>query len=133
MHRNQLNQIQNWAELAHRANYNPEKLARLCGVCLRHLQRFAAANNLGTPEAWLKRLRIQRASLLLAQPGSLIKQIATELGYNDPSQFSREFKSHYGFSPSDAQSALTPQMSPAVMKMSLPVMPSSLQSFCPEI
>ncbi len=51
------------------------------------------------PIAWLSRRRAERAAILLATTDSAIGAIGGEVGWPDPSQFSRRFHHHMGVSP----------------------------------
>lgn len=53
--------------------------------------------------AWLVKKRMDKAMQLLQQPGMLAKQVALEVGYDDPLYFSRAFHKHFGFWPSQAK------------------------------
>lgn len=55
--------------------------------------------------AWLVKKRMEKAMHLLQQPGRLAKQVALEVGYDDPLYFSRAFHKHFGFWPSQAKEA----------------------------
>jgi AraC-like DNA-binding protein len=45
------------------------------------------------------RLKRNLAAGRLQDPGTLVKQVAAELGFDDPCHFSRAFKSVFGMSP----------------------------------
>lgn len=45
------------------------------------------------------RLKMNVAAVRLHAPGTLVKQVAAELGFSDPFHFSRAFKSIFGLSP----------------------------------
>lgn len=53
-----------------------------------------------TPLNWFTRARMKLAGQLLVESKAGIKQIAGEVGYEDPYYFSRVFKSVHGVSPS---------------------------------
>lgn len=53
-----------------------------------------------TPINWLIQMRMQLAAQLLEDTSLPIKQIADQVGYEDPFYFSRMFKSVYRISPS---------------------------------
>jgi AraC-like DNA-binding protein len=77
------------------------ELAKLCGLSERHFfRRFKEATGF-SPINWLRRERISFAQAKLLQRGSSIKQIAEQVGYNDVFFFSRDFKRHTGYCPSE--------------------------------
>lgn len=51
------------------------------------------------PIAYLNRRRAERASILLATTDAPVGSIGAEVGWPDPSQFSRRFRQHAGVSP----------------------------------
>lgn len=53
--------------------------------------------------AWIIRRRMEKALALLQQPGMLAKQVARQVGYDDPLYFSRAFNRHFGYWPSEAR------------------------------
>ena len=54
-----------------------------------------------SPKEYLNTVRIQKACELLADTGYLISEISCSVGYDDPLQFSKFFKSRMGMSPMD--------------------------------
>lgn len=55
-----------------------------------------------TPWRFILNLKLEEAQrLLLSHPDMLIKDIALEIGYNDPLYFSRIFKKYIGVYPSE--------------------------------
>ena len=93
-----LDRIQDWSALAKEAEYDPKKLAKICSVSLRQLERFAKETFRLTPQVWLKSLRLVEAENLL-RGGFSAKSTAITLGYKQLSHFSREFKKHTGVPP----------------------------------
>jgi AraC-like DNA-binding protein len=87
-----------WRSLAARSDYRPARLAELCQLSLRHLERKLKLNTGTTPRRWLKQERLRRALDLLRDSQSA-KEVAHGLGYRQCSQFSREFKLGFGFTP----------------------------------
>lgn len=53
--------------------------------------------------AYFHQLRMKKAKRLLYKKGAQIKQVAFTLGYNHINDFSRAYKSYYGYSPSRDQ------------------------------
>jgi AraC-like DNA-binding protein len=56
-----------------------------------------------SPLQYLKKVRLNKARSLLIHDNMRVNNVAFEVGYESPSQFSREFKRHFQVSPSDAQ------------------------------
>ena len=75
-------------ELANEVNVDPAYLSRI-------FRRF----HKDTPYKFLVRLKMSHAASLLLTTGNLVKNIAFELGFENPFHFSRAFKSVYGISP----------------------------------
>jgi len=50
-------------------------------------------------QAFIQRLRIDRAKLLLETSSTPVEQIVEEVGYHDPSAFARQFKRHTKLTP----------------------------------
>ncbi len=56
---------------------------------------------LSTIHSYVVKVRMQKASLLIRQKNVLVKEVALEVGYQNPSHFSAAFKEFYGFGPSE--------------------------------
>ena len=54
-----------------------------------------------SPLQYIKRIRLDQAKLLMAHEGHNASTAAQAVGYESPSQFSREFKRVYGLTPSE--------------------------------
>ena len=87
-----------WESLAAEAQYRAGDLARLLDVSLRTLQRYFRAKYNCTVSDWLRELRLESARQRLPFSGS-VKEVAFDLGYKQPSHFTRDFKQRYGVSP----------------------------------
>ena len=92
--------IRDWNELGRLAGYKPAKLARMCGVSLRHLQRFFLSNFSQGPHEWLNRQRMLAAAALLLENRPL-RLICAELGFKQLSHFCRMFKEQIGRTPDE--------------------------------
>ncbi len=75
------------------------QIARECHVNPAYLCRLFRRYDHHTPYQCLMRLKMNLAAERLRDPGSLVKQVAAELGFSDPFHFSRAFKSVFGLSP----------------------------------
>ena len=93
-----LNHIKDWRPLAEQADWTPAKLAKLCGVSLSTLQRHFLKHIGRTPKAWLREER-QKKALKSIQSGLSVKEVAFQVGYTYPNQFSREFRKFWGYCP----------------------------------
>ncbi len=56
-----------------------------------------------TPIQYLKKIRLHHAQRLMIRDGLGSSEAAYKVGYNSPSQFSREFKRFFGYPPSQEQ------------------------------
>lgn len=90
----------------------PEELAERLHLSLRTLRRKLAAEGSGY-QALLDAARARDALVLLAQPDLEIRQIARLLGYEDPANFTRAFRSRTGVTPSAARLSHASPPSPA--------------------
>jgi AraC-like DNA-binding protein len=76
-----------------------------CHVNSAYLCRLFRRFDRQTPYNFLTRAKMQRAVERLRTPGMMVKEVAAELGFSDPFQFSRAFKGVYGVSPREFLSA----------------------------
>jgi AraC-like DNA-binding protein len=90
----------NMMSLANQSNYQPVKMAQLCQISLRHLERTFKVESGCTPREWLKMQRLNNALLMLRKAQS-VKQVAYSLAYPQIPQFCREFKMRFGITPKE--------------------------------
>ena len=76
-----------------------EQIARRCHRHQVYLCRLFQRYNHQSPYQYLMRLKINHAAELLRAPGAMVKQVAEQAGFDDPSHFSRAFKAVLGLSP----------------------------------
>jgi AraC-like DNA-binding protein len=86
--------------LASQSNYQPLKMARLCRISLRQLERLFKVESGCTPRQWLRTQRLNNALLLLRKANS-VKEVAYSLAYAQIPQFCRQFKSRFGITPKE--------------------------------
>lgn len=73
--------------------------AKMCGVSKsRFIHVFKSTTGL-SPYSYLICLRLNRAAELLLSSALSVSEIAYEVGFDDPFNFSKIFKRHYGVSP----------------------------------
>ena len=90
--------IEEWEQVAKEADYNPAKMATLCSISERQLQRLFKQHLHCTPSRWLRNLQCRLAKQLISQ-GYSNKAAAAELKFSSESHFCREFKKVFGTSP----------------------------------
>ncbi|MCW7541749.1 AraC family transcriptional regulator [Aquabacterium sp. A7-Y] len=76
-------------------------LAREAGLGLAAFHLHFKTVTQTSPMQYLKSIRLHRARLLMFRQGSTAAAAAHQVGYESPSQFSREFKRLFGRSPTD--------------------------------
>lgn len=81
-----------------------QQAAAECDVTPAYLSRLFKRHARLRPYQYLTRLRMNLAADRLLDSDSPVKQIAAELGYEDPFHFSRAFKATLGISPRDFRS-----------------------------
>src|SRR5438034_11708686 len=97
--RSRLDRIQDWSELARQARFNARRLAAVCGVSLRQLERYYNDSLGQTPQEWLNAARLREAKRLLLK-GLSVKEDSFKLGFKQASHVSRSFKQRTGRPPS---------------------------------
>lgn len=74
-------------------------LARIAGMSSSSLyEAFRQATTM-SPIQYVKRLRLDRARQLMREEGCQAAEAAFRVGYESPSQFSRDFRRHFGLPP----------------------------------
>jgi transcriptional regulator GlxA family with amidase domain len=86
-------------DLAKLSGYNARKLADLCSISVRQLEREFHKTFGNSPQKWLDEQRIRAAERLLLK-GTAVKNVAFELGYKQCSHFCRRFKEQNFLTPS---------------------------------
>jgi AraC-like DNA-binding protein len=76
-----------------------EETARECHVDVAYLCRLFARFDQLSPYQFLTRLKMNAAAAELQRPGSLVKNVAADLGFTNPFHFSRVFKSVFSVAP----------------------------------
>ncbi|GAA1642112.1 AraC family transcriptional regulator [Nonomuraea maheshkhaliensis] len=102
-----------WIQDHYAEPFRVEELARLTGMSpsafYRHFQTVTALS----PIQFQKQIRLQRARLLLATRAHDVTAVAHRVGYDSPSQFSREYRRQYGVPPSHDAARLHDAAAPA--------------------
>jgi AraC-like DNA-binding protein len=87
--------------LAFECDFDVRHLAGRLGCSQWSLQRRFKSMFQCSPGAWLRELRLQSARILLHSAAS-VKEVAYELRFPSQSQFSRDYKARFGYSPKAA-------------------------------
>ena len=111
-----------------KAGYRPSDLAALCQISLRTLERHFQKNYGVTVSQWMRELRLGKAYQTLIQ-GKSVKEAAFDHGYKQVSHFSREFKNHFGVSPSFLLTRNSPAERALSMRQVSPSSPQMIFSF----
>lgn len=77
-----------------------EELARISAMSMSTFFRAFKEVAGDTPLGYIKKIRLDRARALLLQGPLAVSDVAYEVGYESPAQFSREFKRHFSTTPS---------------------------------
>lgn len=85
-------------------NLNREKLANMAGYSLPHFHRIFTTEVGENIAAYVRRVRLERAAHKLMQGAADVMQVALAAGYQSHAAFSKAFKQHYGYTPSQFRS-----------------------------
>ena len=91
-------------------NYNQSldisSIARFAGMSNSTLHHVFEKIVGQSPIQYLKKIRLHQARIMIVSNGLIASEAAYNVGYNNPSQFSREFKRQFGLPPSRAAEIL---------------------------
>lgn len=90
------------SQVARESGYRVDFLCNRIGVSERHLRRVFLEGLGISPKEWMRQERMV-ASRFLLREGSSVKEIAGDLGFTHYKNFSREFHTFHGVSPSAFQ------------------------------
>ena len=89
-----------WIREHHARQFRVEDIAEVCGMSASAFYRNFQAVTAMSPIQFQKQIRLQEARLLLAAQPNDVAGIGYKVGYGSPSQFSREYRRHFGAPPS---------------------------------
>jgi AraC-like DNA-binding protein len=95
-----------WIRDNYPESFRVEDVARMSGMSVSAFYRNFQAVTAMSPIQFQKQIRLQQARLLLATHPNDVTAIGHRVGYDSPSQFSREYRRQFGAPPS-RHSALT--------------------------
>ena len=90
MKRSRLCAVTDWARRAREANYKVSRLAENCQVSVSQLERFFKSKVHKSPYCWMRDLRQMQALEGLLHTTKAVKELAYELGFKRPSNFTRQ-------------------------------------------
>jgi AraC-like DNA-binding protein len=93
-----LARIKNWEGFARECDFDPARMAALCPISLRQLERYFVKKFRQTPEEWCLELKCTMAARLITQ-GYSNKAVVSELKFASQSHFCHAFKKIYGVPP----------------------------------
>ncbi|MEU7878053.1 AraC family transcriptional regulator [Microbispora bryophytorum] len=88
-----------WIREHYREQLSVTDLAELCGMSASSFHRHFRAATSMTPVQFQKQIRLQTARTLLMTRSGNVAEIGYFVGYESPSQFSREYRKVFGASP----------------------------------
>jgi AraC-like DNA-binding protein len=99
-----IGQAVRWIRRNYAQPFRVEQVADICGMSPSAFYRNFQAATAMSPIQFQKQMRLQEARLMLAASPGDIAGIGYRVGYDSPSQFSREYRRQFGTPPSaDAQ------------------------------
>lgn len=107
-----------WIRDNYRRPFRVEDVAQLSGMSVSAFHRNFQAVTAMSPIQFQKQIRLQEARLLLATHPGDVARIGHRVGYDSPSQFSREYRRQFGAPPS--QDAARLRETAATATLSLP-------------
>jgi AraC-like DNA-binding protein len=90
-----------WIRNHYTKPFRVEDVARLSGMSVSAFYRNFQAVTAMSPIQFQKQIRLQQARLLLAAHPGEVARVGRRVGYDSPSQFSREYRRQFGASPSE--------------------------------
>jgi transcriptional regulator GlxA family with amidase domain len=96
--RKEYRRIENWEELAERAQFRPSVMADICLISLRQLERFFMQKYNKSPVKWVRELRCRLAREHISK-GFANKQVVDLCHFGNESHLCHEFQRVYGASP----------------------------------
>jgi AraC-like DNA-binding protein len=84
----------------YRESFRVQDVARMSGMSVSAFYRNFQAVTAMSPIQFQKQIRLQQARLLLATHPNDVTGVGHRVGYDSPSQFSREYRRQFGAPPS---------------------------------
>lgn len=103
LNRNETRDLMSVMELHYLRPLTLEELASISGRSLSSFRREFESTFQMTPAKWIREKRLQKAKELFLSTQLTIADICYEVGYENASHFSRLYKSHFGYNPSETK------------------------------
>jgi two-component system response regulator YesN len=87
-----------------------DDVARRVATSRRQLQRAFAEAGETSFRAYLQKVRMDRAAVLLREGTAPVNEVASEVGYRQAAQFAKAFRRHHGAPPSSFRRTLSPRL-----------------------
>ncbi|MBC8190766.1 MAG: response regulator [Candidatus Marinimicrobia bacterium] len=81
-------------------DFNVEQCSQAMGTSRQHLYRKLKALTNHTPRGFIRSIRLKRAAQLLINNKASVSEVAVQVGFFNPSNFSKSFRQQFGLSPS---------------------------------
>ncbi|MFI6347170.1 AraC family transcriptional regulator N-terminal domain-containing protein [Streptomyces sp. NPDC050560] len=95
----QIGRAVRWIRDHHASALRVGELADMCAMSASSFHRHFRAVTAMTPLQFQKNIRLQQARLLLMSRDDDVEDVGYAIGYDSPSQFSREYRRQYGLPP----------------------------------
>ncbi len=105
-HVSQISRVLNRLHAEFSRSFDVETLAREAGMSVSTFHAHFKAVTAASPLQYLKAIRLHKARMLMVNDGTSAAHAASLVGYESPSQFSREFKRLFGDAPAAAAAQL---------------------------
>ncbi|GAB3828124.1 AraC family transcriptional regulator N-terminal domain-containing protein [Dactylosporangium cerinum] len=102
-----------WIRDNYRSAFRVEDVAKLAGMSVSAFYRNFQAVTAMSPIQFQKQIRLQQARLLLSTHPNDVTTVGHRVGYDSPSQFSREYRRQFGAPPSQDAARLRDTTPPA--------------------
>lgn len=97
----QIGRAVRWIRNHYAESFRVEDLARIAGMSVTSLHRHFLSVTSLTPIQYQKQIRLQMARSRLMSTAEDVAEVAFAVGYDSPSQFSREYRRQFGFPPGE--------------------------------
>jgi signal transduction histidine kinase/DNA-binding response OmpR family regulator/ligand-binding sensor domain-containing protein len=91
-------------EKYHEVNFDVPALANALDMAQQKLGKLLRNHKLPTPLSLIKEFRLNRAHQLLEQPRAKALDVSEQVGFTNYETFSKDFRTHFGYSPNKVKS-----------------------------